>query len=111
MRQQSYLSHSALQLWDANRSEYYLKYLSDARTPREPQTQPMCVGSAFDAFVKAALHHSLFAHDKNGEFALETIFESQVESHNRDFAYPAGEYIFKCYCLSGRYAELLKMLT
>ena len=52
MRTPKYISPSALKLFEKNPTEYYLKYLADAHPPRSPQTQPMSVGSAFDAFVK-----------------------------------------------------------
>ena len=110
MRRPTYLSHTARQLWETNRSEYYLRYLADIRSPREPQNEPMSVGSAFDAFVKSQLHYDVFGHDGGGEFDLITIFEEQVEPQNRSFAYAAGEYTFECYVKSGAYRDLLKML-
>ena len=32
-------------LWEKDPEEHYVKYLSDNRPPRLPQTEPMCVGS------------------------------------------------------------------
>lgn len=110
MRRPEYLSHTARQLWETNRSEFYMKYLCDQRSPRQPQNHAMCVGAAFDAFVKASLHYDLFHHDGNGEFERSAIFEQQVEPHNWDFGYAAGEHVFTAYKRSGAYDRLLTML-
>jgi len=77
MRIPAYLSPSALGVFEKDREQYYLKYLADNRPPRMPQTEPMAVGSAFDAFVKSYLHHSLFGnHGKDNQYELNTIFEA-----------------------------------
>ena len=70
----------------------------------------MSVGGSFDAYVKAALHERLFGKGTDPQFDFQTIFENQVEPHNRDFALDAGKYIFACYMMTGAYDELLAML-
>lgn len=72
-----------------------------------PQTQPMSVGSAFDAHVKAYYHELLFGKGTNPEFEFETIFEAQVEPHNRDWARHAGQHAFTSYKTSGACVDLL----
>jgi hypothetical protein len=69
----------------------------------------MSVGSAFDAYVKNYYHKVLFD-TVDPEFELDTIFEQQVEPHNRDWARKAGEYTFDCYKTSGALADLLTEL-
>jgi len=85
-------------------------YLADDRPPRMPQTQPMSVGSAFDAHVKAYYHNLLFGKNNNPEFAFEAIFEAQVEPHNRDWARHAGQHAFDSYKTSGACIDLLMEL-
>jgi hypothetical protein len=70
----------------------------------------MCVGSSFDAYVKSALHATLFGEGSDPVYELRTLFEDQVEPHNRDFAWEAGAYCFRCYKDTGSYDELLKLL-
>ncbi len=111
MRIPTYLSYSSLSLFESDPPEFYIKYLSENRPARQPQTGPMCVGSAFDAYVKSSLHGALFGKGVNPIYELETLFEDQVDSQNRDFAWPAGAYCFKAYKKSGSYDELLKLLN
>lgn len=100
-----YLSPTALKLFYDNRDDYYLQYLSDTKTSRMPQTEPMAVGSAFDAYVKSYLVEKLIG--KQPEFEFNTIFEAQVESQNRDFALEAGKIVFDAYQKQGALADIL----
>ncbi|MEA1999811.1 MAG: PD-(D/E)XK nuclease family protein [Euryarchaeota archaeon] len=109
MRIPKYLSPTSLGKWESDQEEFYLQYLADKRPPRFPQTQPMAVGSAFDAYVKSYYHSVLFD-TVDPRFEFETIFEEQVDEHNRDWARGAGEYTFECYKTSGALADLLKEL-
>jgi len=102
MRQPKYLSPSSLACFYNDRTAYYLRYLADNRPPREKQTKPMAVGSAFDAYVKAHLEKCLF-----GKELFEELFESQVEEHNRDWAREAGKHVFDAYRVSGALKDLL----
>ena len=63
----------------------------------------MSVGGSFDAYAKSALHERLFGKGAAPQFEFQTIFENQVEPHNRDFALEAGKYIFDCYVLTGEF--------
>ena len=71
----------------------------------------MAVGSAFDAYVKAALNYALYGTAVSPKFEFGEIFESQVEPHNRDFALQAGKHVFRAYKLTGAFHELFKLLT
>lgn len=107
MRKLEYLSPSGIAKYLEDKEEYYLSYLSDSRAPRFAQTLPMSIGSAFDAYVKSFLHERLFGKAKDSRFELRTIFEAQVETHNRDWAWVNGKYAFDCYQRSGALADLL----
>lgn len=112
MRMPKYLSPSSLKTFEKNREEFYLKYLADNRPDRMPQTEPMSVGSAFDAFVKSRLYHSIHGHyGPNNEYARDTIFEQQVEPQNRDFARVAGEHVYKQYAESGALSDMMLELS
>lgn len=106
MRIPTYLSPTSLGTWEKDQEEFYLRYLADQRPPRIPQTQPMAVGAAFDAYVKS-YYHSILFDTVDPRFEFEAIFEEQVEEHNRDWAKEAGKYVFECYKTSGALADLL----
>lgn len=110
MRLPTYLSYSSMSLFESDPPEFYIKYLAENRPARQPQTGPMCVGSAFDAYVKSALHEALYGKGADPVYELKTLFEDQVDPPNRDFAWGAGAHCFEAYKLSGAYAELLKLL-
>ena len=110
MRQPTYLSHSSLALWAKDKEEFYIKHLAETRAPRIAQEVYMSVGGSFDAYAKSALHERLFGKGTDPQFEFQTIFENQVEPHNRDFALDAGKYIFNCYVLTGAFDELLALL-
>lgn len=106
MRLPSYLSPTQLRIWEQDKDEYYIKYLATQKLPNPPQTQPMSVGSAFDAHVKAFLYSRLV---KGGDarYEFEALFEAQVEPHNRDWARTAGQVVFDAYKYSGALADLM----
>ncbi len=110
MRKPTYLSHSSLALWAKDKDEFYIKHLAETRAPRLPQEIYMSVGGSFDAYVKSALHERLFGKGADSQFEFVTIFENQVEPHNRDFARDAGQYIFDCYVSTGAFEELHALL-
>jgi hypothetical protein len=112
-KQVEYLSPSAITKWLKEGPEaYYLHYLTPNRPPREPQTQPMSIGSAFDAYCKSYLHDKLFGkgHTDSNRFDLTAIFEAQVEEQHRDWALENGKYVFDVYKSSGALADLLNDL-
>lgn len=109
MRIPTYLSNSALSLFEKNPEEFHLKYISERRPPRIPQERPAAAGSAFDAYVKARLSKDLFG-TVDPKYSLEALFEAQVEPQNRDWAINEGGYIFSCYEVSGFYDSILREL-
>lgn len=107
MRTPEYLSPSSIAKFHESRDEFYLNYLADNRPPRMAQTRPMSIGSSLDAFAKSFLYEKLFGKNHNPKYDLRTLFEAQVEEHNRDWAWEHGEYCFECYRKSGALADLL----
>jgi len=106
MRIPKYLSPTSIALWQYDIEEFYQKYLSDNKRAREPQTQPMSIGSAFDAFIKSYLYERLVG-DGNNKYQREAIFEQQVEPHNRDWALVEGAFVFEEYKKAGCLADLM----
>jgi len=102
LRIPSYLSYSALEQFEGDRDEYFLRYLAQQRPERAPQGHPASVGSSFDAYVKAHLYEYFYGAGYMPEkYSFDALFTKQVEEQNRDFAKPAGKYVFHCYKLSG----------
>ena len=110
MRLPQFISPSALSLWQSNKEEYYLRYLAENPPPRMLQTQAMSIGSSFDAYVKSYMFERLFGKGSDPQFELDTIFETQVEEQNRDWAREAGAHVFDCYKKLGALADLLTEL-
>lgn len=100
MRRIDYLSPSSIDAF-SNPREFYLRYLADTRPPRRPQTQPMAIGSAFDAYVKAALYKG-----PDSRFEFENIFQAQVEPAHQEWARAEGKKIFDLYKAFGALEEL-----
>lgn len=109
MRVPTYLSYSAMSMFEKDVEEFYLRYLSETRPPRLPQERPASIGSAFDAFVKAALFKDLKL-PQDDKYELEALLETQVEEHNREWAREEGAYVLECYKAAGQYDTLLRML-
>lgn len=107
MRIPKYLSPTSISLWQKDTTEFYERYLSDYKRPRDPQTNPMAIGSAFDAFAKSYIFESLFGKGHDPRYAKEAIFEEQVSPHVRDWAWENGEYVFQQYKDAGCIADLM----
>ena len=109
MREIKYLSPSSIACFYSDVDEFYMRYLCENRPPRPKQTRPMSIGSAFDAFVKSHLYQCLVG--KSPEYDKQTLFEEQVEEHNRDWAWDQGQIAFDKYKESGALADLLLDLS
>lgn len=110
MRAIRYLSPTSIKTWESDRTEFYLRYCAENRPPKIPQTRPMAIGSAFDAFVKNYIVGALRGSVPD-QFQIETIFEQQVEPQNRDWALLHGEALFNAYRSSGALADLMIELS
>lgn len=111
MRIPEYLSFSALSQYESDIDEFVLKYAADLRPPREMQGKPASVGSAFDARTKSVLYERYYGAGYMPEkYSYDALFTAQVEPQNRDFAGPAGDYVYECYKISGMFDHLTKLL-
>ncbi len=106
-RQYTHISPSALKTFTDKPDEFYMKYISFNKPPSIPQTQPMSIGSAFDAYAKSYILHHLTGGKVPNGYTFEELFEKQVEPHNRDWAVSHGKYAFDCYKKSGALADLM----
>ena len=107
-RAYTHLSPTGLALFETNREEFYMKYMARYKPSRIPQTAPMSVGSAFDAYVKSYIVTKLRGvNNVPKQFEFPTIFKQQVEEHNREWALKAGLHCFECYKNSGALADLM----
>lgn len=111
MRIVEYLSPTSFSLWKKSKEDFYVRYLSEVRMPREPQTEPMALGAAVDGLLKNYLFERIYGDPSRvvgGErFGLEAIIEAQVEERNRDRIMPHAKYVFEQYRSSGALADLL----
>lgn len=114
MRLPKYLSPSALFQYRKDKKEYFRKYCCDYRPPKIQQTPPMAVGSAFDAFVKSFLYEK-FGKPKDAaeaqKYERQTLFDSQVETQNRQMVWEYGEHLFEMYKSSGALSDLMLDLS
>lgn len=111
MRTPKYLSPTSLTIFNDDKIRYYLLYLAETKCPRDPQTEPMAIGSSFDAYVKNYLHEKLFGVGNDPRFELRTLFEAQVEPAGRDKAWVAGRHVFEQYKLSGALTGMMAELN
>jgi len=102
-----YLSPTSVNMFNDDPERFYRHYVM--REARMAQTQPMAVGSAFDAFVKCYLYERLFG--KSDDWETRSLFEKQVEKHNWDWAWTNGEIVFEAYKEAGCVTDLLRELS
>lgn len=107
MREMKHLSYSGFKLFESDPEMFYRRYLTEVKSPREPQNHYMAVGSAFDAFVKVDLHKK-FIDDGDERFTLPRMFNDQVEEHGREQAWLDGQDVHKQYIQCGAFADLCK---
>ena len=100
-----YLSPSSIKTYQEDRNKFYLKYLSPNPPPRDPQTGPMSVGSAFDAYVKSYMVEELLGGLEG--FGLEELLVAQVAPELLDEARINGAECFALYQKSGALADLM----
>jgi hypothetical protein len=107
MRIPNYLSPTAMSCWQKeDKTEFFIRYLADNRPPRPPQTIPMAVGSAFDAYVKTHIASILGI----TSVSFDELFEKQVEEQNRAKAKEDGRVVFEAYKTSGALSDVITLL-
>lgn len=107
LRKLKYLSYSGFKLFESDPEKFYERYIAETKSPRDPQNHYMAIGSAFDAYVKAELHH-IFVNDGDPKYKPDTLFEAQVEPHNRDRARVDGQILHTRYVKCGAWKDLLE---
>lgn len=112
LRRPSYLSPSALALFEANPTEYFCRYLCPIKQPRPPQTSPMSVGSAFDALVKNRIAVDLWGreHTESIEFRLRDLVATQCEPHTLPASLELACILFEQYRQCGSYDNLMELV-
>lgn len=113
MRTLAYLSPTSISKYLEDAENFYIEYLADSRPKRQPQTRPMSIGSAFDAYSKSYLFEKLIGKSDPDypKFQFESLFIAQVEPHNRDWARKHGNYAFTEYVRTGALADLMVELS
>lgn len=85
LRTPKYLSPSSLATFERDAEEYFYKYIvpKDIRPEKPPQTDPMAVGSAFDALVKADIYQDVFGRvqAEHDGYTRRNLIECQCEPH------------------------------
>jgi len=104
VRTVNYLSASALRMLEQNPVEFYFRRLGppECAPPREQQSFPAAVGTAFDAFVKQAVAKECALACPSQEFMLREVTEQ------RDRAIAMGAQLLYGYQKSGAYKRLVE---
>lgn len=106
----THLSPTSLAIFENNPEDFYLQY--KLKLKRLPQTKAMAIGSAFDARVKSYLvDHLGGSQVQDNKFDLETLYNSQVEMHNREAVREDSEKLFNKYLTSGAMNDLIVTAT
>ncbi len=115
LRTPEYLSPSSLATFERDPAEFFYKYIvpKDIRPERPPQTDPMAVGSAFDALVKSQLYqdfYGFFQAEVDG-YTRRKLVESQCEPHTLPEALVIASDCFEQYVECGAYDALYDLMT
>lgn len=81
--------------------EWFLRY--KLKKPRDPQSQAMMAGSAFDSYVKGALSRIYFGNDTTEELLAESC-------EDIDFGRRVGLELLRAYSTGGAFGRLRKLL-
>lgn len=112
-RSPDYLSPSALALFEKNPDGYFVRYLCPIKQPRDPQTDPMSVGSAFDALVKNRISVDLWGHERTeaDEFRIRDLVVKQCEPHTLPESLRIACILFEQYRECGAYDQLMEVIN
>ena len=113
MRMPDYISPSQVSLFYSDREEYYMRYLSDNRLPRLPQTDAMALGGAVDSHLKRALAKRYLDPsdarlEEGGEYSLSEMLSHAIEPHlDAERLTELGRELFSHYVESGAWERLI----
>lgn len=110
MRKPRHFSPTSFALWRSDPTQYYMRYLSNRRFDKEPQSLPMAVGSAFDFLVKEHLN-SCLGNKLGVKGELKSTMAGQVEAHNLPAAAVLGAEVFDAYVKSGALEALKREIV
>ena len=115
LRTPKYLSPSSLAKFEREPDQFFYRYIcpKELRPEREPQTDPMSVGSAFDALVKAELYQQYFGVDKAAEdgYTRRNLVQQQCEEHTLPLSLEIACDCFDQYVQTGAYQELFDLMN
>lgn len=115
LRTPNYLSPSALACAERDMEEYFYRYLcpKDIRPEKPPQTDPMSVGSAFDALVKAELYQDYYGRAKAEAdgYTRTKLVETQCEEHTLPLSLEIACDVFDQYVETGAYDNLYTFMA
>lgn len=112
MRRPKFLSPTSLAQYYETPEEFYAQRLSDNPPPKFEQTQPMVVGSAFDAYVKNYLYQKFVGDPTGTPYQFQPMLEAQVENKRYlDWGKKHGAYVFHCYQKHGALASLMQEMS
>lgn len=114
-RKPKHLSPSSRALWEREQDEFFYRYIcpKDIRPDKPPQTDPMSVGSAFDALVKAELYEHFYGREKtlaDGYNRTKLVVE-QCEEHTLPESLVIAVDCFEQYVECGAYGNLRDFIT
>src|SRR6056297_3232998 len=109
-RQPKHLSPSSRAVWERDKDEFFYRYIcpKEIRPEKPPQTDPMSVGSAFDALVKAELYEDFYGREKTVEdgYNRTKLILEQCEDHTLPESLAVAADVFDQYVNSGAYKNL-----
>lgn len=114
LRKPQYLSPSALGCFESNPDEYFMRYIvpKEIRPKKEPQTDAMSVGSAFDALVKNRLHRLFYGEQAtiDAGYTIRHLVTNQCQEHNLPECLAIACHLFEEYIETGAYGDLVNTI-
>lgn len=115
LRKPKYMSPSSLACAERDMKEYFYRYLcpKDIRPEKPPQTDPMSVGSAFDALVKAEIYQDYYGRgqaERDG-YTRRKLIADQCEEHTLPDSLILACDVFDQYVECGAYHNLYALVN
>lgn len=115
LRTPKYLSPSSLACAERDMEEFFYRYIcpKDVRPEKPPQTDPMSVGSAFDALVKAELYQDYYGRgqaEADG-YTRTQLIGYQCEEHTLPYSLVLACDVFDQYKECGAYDNCFAMMN
>lgn len=116
LRTPKYLSPSSLGCFEReDQDEFFYRYIcpKDIRPEKEPQTDPMSVGSAFDALVKSELYQDYYGRGQAEQdgYTRCNLIRQQCEEHTLPLSLEIACDCFDQYVECGAYHNLFSLMN